>query len=105
MSASVTLIIMLTSVLASQAAEQACRHGSWQCQGDHTCILREKVGSLARIRIIFTSLIHCHQVCDSTPDCPDQSDEDKVCRFDSKGQCPDFMFTCPGSGQCISQVN
>merc|ERR1712154_123468 len=78
--------ILVTSVLASSlGAEEACRHGSWRCRGDNTCILREKV-------------------CDSRPDCPDQSDEDRVCRLDSSGQCPDFMFTCPVSGQCVSQV-
>ena len=102
MSATMTLLLV-TSVLTSLLAGQGCRHGSWQCRGDNTCILRENVGSHQCVLKYLQK--YCYQVCDSTPDCPDQSDEDKVCRFDSAGRCPDFMFTCPGSGQCISQVN
>lgn len=43
MSASVTLILV-SSVLASLAAEEACRPGTWRC-ADNTCIPQEKVGT------------------------------------------------------------
>ena len=45
------------------------------------------------------------QVCDWKRDCPDQSDEEKICRWGSEGKCPDFMFSCgPKSQACISKV-
>ena len=89
MSAPVTqTLILVTSVLASLAAEKACRPGTWRCR-DNTCIPQDKV-------------------CDWKPDCPDKSDEEKdgVCQMDSEDKCPDFMFKCgPVSGACISKVN
>ena len=81
-------LILVTSVLASLAAEEACRPGTWRCR-DNTCIPQDKV-------------------CDWKPDCPDKSDEEKdgVCQMDSEDKCPDFMFKCgPVSGACISKVN
>ena len=60
MSASVT-VILVTSVLASSlAAEEACRHGSWRCRGDNTCILREKVSlALFSLNVFILSFVRC----------------------------------------------
>ena len=43
MSSSVYLILVASILAGSLAAEDVCRHGTWRCRGDDTCILREKV--------------------------------------------------------------